>query len=174
MSEEILTKESEEEVKQEDSSDVLEESTDESTEELVEVELDDILEYAYAEGIEADKIDEWIAENFIVEEEEDDEEGEDEEEVEESSKASVKKEEGEVTKRKKSPLLKRKCHLKPKQPLQNIANHPLVRKLSLSLKRSVLDQVIRLIKYEPRKWQKHVQKAELVHHLKFQELRIKC
>ena len=95
MSEEILTKESEEEVKQEDSSDVLEESTDESTEELVEVELDDILEYAYAEGIEADKIDEWIAENFIVEEEEDDEEGEDEEEVEESSKASVKKEEGE-------------------------------------------------------------------------------
>ena len=94
MSEEILTKESGEESTEQDSSDVLEESTEESTE-LVEVELDDILEYAYNEGIEADKVDEWIAENFIVEEDDEEGEDEDEEEVEESSKASVKKEEGE-------------------------------------------------------------------------------
>ena len=86
MSEEILTKESEEGTEQEDSSDIQESET-------VDVSLDEILEYAYAQGIDADKVDEWIAENFIVEE--DDEEEEDEEEVEESSKASVKKEEGE-------------------------------------------------------------------------------
>ena len=85
MSEEILTKESEEGTEQEDSSDIQESET-------VDVSLDEILEYAYAEGIEADKVDEWIAENFIVEE---DDEEEDEEEVEEakSAKASVKKEE---------------------------------------------------------------------------------
>jgi hypothetical protein len=86
MSEEILAKESEEGTEQEDSSDIQESET-------VNVSLDEILEYAYDQGIEADKVDEWIAENFIVEE--DDEEEEDEEEVEESSKASVKKEEGE-------------------------------------------------------------------------------
>jgi len=85
MSEEILTKESEEGTEQEDSSDIVESETQD-------VSLDEILEYAYAEGIEADKVDEWIAENFIVEE---DDEEEDEEEVEEakSAKASVKKEE---------------------------------------------------------------------------------
>ena len=89
MSEEILTKESEEGTELEDSSDVLEESA-----EMEEVDLDQILEYAFDQGIEADKIDEWIAENFVLTEEEEEEE-EDEEEVEESSKASVKKEEGE-------------------------------------------------------------------------------
>ena len=92
MSEEILAKESEEEVtEQEDSSDIVEESAEPS--ETVDVTLDQILEYAYDEGIEADKVDAWIAENFIAEED-DEEEEEDEEEVEESSKASVKKEEG--------------------------------------------------------------------------------
>ena len=89
MSEEILTKESEEGTELEDSSDVLEESA-----EMEEVDLDQILEYAFDQGIEADKIDEWIAENFVLTEEEEEEE-DDEEEVEESSKASVKKEEGE-------------------------------------------------------------------------------
>ena len=84
MSEEILTKESEEE----DSSDILEESKS-----LVEVDLDQILEYAYDQGIEADKVDDWIAENFITEEgDEEDEEEDEEDEVEEAktSKASVK------------------------------------------------------------------------------------
>mgnify|MGYP001425137642 CR=1 FL=1 len=83
MSEEILTKESEEDgTEREDSSDVIEESTD-----LVEVDLDQILEYAYDEGIEADKVDAWIAENFITEE--GDEEEEDEEEVEEVAPVCV-------------------------------------------------------------------------------------
>jgi hypothetical protein len=84
MSEEILTKESEEEgIVEQDSS-----------EELVAVDLDQILEYAYDEGIEADKVDAWIAENFITEEGDEEDEEEDEEEVEEAktSKASVKKE----------------------------------------------------------------------------------
>ena len=75
MSEEILTKESEEGTELEDSSDVLEESA-----EMEEVDLDQILEYAFDQGIEADKIDEWIAENFVLTEEEEEEE-EDEEEV---------------------------------------------------------------------------------------------
>jgi len=79
MSEELKSVESEEEV-------VVEQD---SSEELVAVGLDQILEYAYDEGIEEDKVDEWIAENFIVEE---DDEEEDEEEVEESTKASVKEE----------------------------------------------------------------------------------
>ena len=79
MSEELKSVESEEEV-------VVEQD---SSEELVAVGLDQILEYAYDEGIEEDKVDEWIAENFIVEE---DDEEEDEEEVEESAKASVKEE----------------------------------------------------------------------------------
>ena len=121
MSEEILAKESGEEVtEQEDSSDVLEESIDESTEELVEVELDDILEYAASEGIEADQVDEWIAENFITEED-DDEEDEDEEEVEESSKASVKKEEGEEEEpeeegdEEEEPVAEKKMSAKAKQ-----------------------------------------------------------
>jgi len=86
MSEEILAKESGEEVtEQEDSSDILEEST-----ETEDVTLDQILEYAYDQGIEADKVDEWIAENFIVEE--DDEEDEEEVEEAKTSKASVKEE----------------------------------------------------------------------------------
>ncbi|SVA90011.1 uncharacterized protein METZ01_LOCUS142865, partial [marine metagenome] len=90
MSEEILTKESGEGTEQGDSSDILE------TSETVDVSLDQILEYAYDQGIDADKVDEWIAENFITEQEEEGDEEEDEEEVEESkSKASVKKEEGE-------------------------------------------------------------------------------
>ena len=67
MSEEILAKESEEGTEQEDSSDILEEST-----ETEDVTLDQILEYAYDQGIEADKVDEWIAENFIVEEDDED------------------------------------------------------------------------------------------------------
>ena len=87
MSEELKSVESEEieEIVEQDSSDV--------AEDLVEVGLDEILEYAFDQGIEADKVDEWIAENFITEE--DDEEEDDEEEVEEgkTSKASVKKEE---------------------------------------------------------------------------------
>ena len=61
MSEEITEELSEEEIG-EDSSDVLEESKD-----LVEVDLDQILEYAYDEGIETNKVDAWIAENFITE-----------------------------------------------------------------------------------------------------------
>ena len=87
MSEELKSVESEEieEIVEQDSSDV--------AEDLVEVGLDEILEYAFDQGIEADKVDEWIAENFITEE--GDEEEDDEEEVEEAktSKASVKKEE---------------------------------------------------------------------------------
>jgi len=87
MSEELKSVESEEieEIVEQDSSDV--------AEDLVEVGLDEILEYAFDQGIEADKVDEWIAENFITEE--GDEEEDDEEEVEEgkTSKASVKKEE---------------------------------------------------------------------------------
>ena len=79
MSEEILAKESEEEVtEQEDSSDIVEESAEPS--ETVDVTLDQILEYAYDEGIEADKVDAWIAENFIAEED-DEEEEEDEEDA---------------------------------------------------------------------------------------------
>ena len=83
MSEELKSVESEEEgIVEQDSS-----------EGLVDVSLDQILEYAYDEGIEADKVDAWIAENFITEQD-DEEEEEDEEEVEEAktSKASVKKE----------------------------------------------------------------------------------
>ena len=87
MSEELKSVESEEieEIVEQDSSDV--------AEDLVEVGLDEILEYAFDQGIEADKVDEWIAENFITEE--GDEEEDDEEEVEEgkTSKASGKKEE---------------------------------------------------------------------------------
>ena len=64
MSEEILTKESGEGTEQGDSSDILE------TSETVDVSLDQILEYAYDQGIDADKVDEWIAENFITEQEE--------------------------------------------------------------------------------------------------------
>ena len=90
MSEEILEgQESEEQV----SADATEESSD-IQEETEDVSLDEILEYAYDQGIDADKVDEWIAENFIAEED-DEELSEDEEEVEESTKASVKKEEGE-------------------------------------------------------------------------------
>ena len=72
MSEEITEELSEEEIG-EDSSDVLEESKD-----LVEVDLDQILEYAYDQGIEADKVDDWIAENFITEEGDEEDEEEDE------------------------------------------------------------------------------------------------
>ena len=90
MSEEIL----EGQESEEQSVEQTEESSDIQESETVDVSLDQILEYAYDQGIDADKVDEWIAENFIAEED-DEEEGEDEEEVEESTKASVKKEEGE-------------------------------------------------------------------------------
>ena len=88
MSEELKSVESEEKLEAEDSSDL--------SEKLVEVDLDEILEYAHSEGIEADQVDAWIAENFITEEGDEEEEEDDEEEVEEAktSKASVKKEEG--------------------------------------------------------------------------------
>ena len=89
MSEEITEELSEEEIG-EDSSDVLEESKS-----YVDVSLDEILEYAYDEGIETNKVDAWIAENFITEDgDEEDEEEDEEDEVEEAktSKASVKKE----------------------------------------------------------------------------------
>ena len=62
MSEEITEELSEEEEIGEDSSDDLTEST-----KLVDVSLDEILEYAYDEGIETNKVDAWIAENFITE-----------------------------------------------------------------------------------------------------------
>ena len=91
MSEEITEELSEEEIG-EDSSDDLTEST-----KLVDVSLDEILEYAFDEGIETEKVDAWIAENFITEDgDEEDEEDEDEDEVEEAktSKASLKKEFG--------------------------------------------------------------------------------
>ena len=66
MSEELKSVESEEEgIVEQDSS-----------EGLVDVSLDQILEYAYDEGIEADKVDAWIAENFICEEDDDDTETE--------------------------------------------------------------------------------------------------
>ena len=90
MSEEIL----EGQESEEQSVEQTEESSDIQESETVDVSLDQILEYAYDQGIDADKVDEWIAENFITEE--DEEEGDEEEdEVEESTKASVKKEEGE-------------------------------------------------------------------------------
>ena len=91
MSEEITEELSEEEIG-EDSSDVLEESKS-----YVDVSLDEILEYAFDEGIETEKVDAWIAENFITEDgDEEEEDEEDEEEVEEAktSKASLKKEFG--------------------------------------------------------------------------------
>ena len=68
-----------------------------SSEGLVDVSLDQILEYAYDEGIEADKVDAWIAENFITEQDDEEEEDEDEEEEvpAESKKASLKKEQDE-------------------------------------------------------------------------------
>jgi hypothetical protein len=81
MSEELKSVESEEGIEED------------SSEGLVDVSLDQILEYAYDEGIEADQVDAWIAENFITEEG-DEEDEEDEEEVEEA-KTSLKKEEGE-------------------------------------------------------------------------------
>jgi len=81
MSEELKSVESEEGI------------GEDSSEGLVDVSLDQILEYAYDEGIEADQVDAWIAENFITEEG-DEEDEEDEEEVEEA-KTSLKKEEGE-------------------------------------------------------------------------------
>ena len=87
MSEELKSVESEEEgIVEQDSS-----------EGLVDVSLDQILEYAYDEGIEADKVDAWIAENFITEQDDEEEEDEDEEEEvpAESKKASLKKEQDE-------------------------------------------------------------------------------
>ena len=93
MSEEILEGQESEEQSVEETEESSDVQIQAESAELEEVELEDILEYAFDQGIEADQVDEWIAENFITEED-DEEEEEDEEEVEESSKASVKKEEG--------------------------------------------------------------------------------
>jgi len=87
MSEELKSVESEEEgIVEQDSS------------ELVEVNLDQILEYAYDEGVPADKVDAWIARNFITEQDEEGEEEDDDDEEEvpaESKKASLKREQDE-------------------------------------------------------------------------------